>query len=340
MENKNETEKFVKMLFQLLKKRWFDALKKGENPEESAKDLEEVVKNSKDAYSAMIALSLKYLKEILEPVRKINTDRWKLVTRNKEFKKDIELLRKKVPHLDPEEDIIVCESPDGKVIYDESKWLNFQSQEFRDGFYKGIVAVLNRFKLPYSFYNKLEKYILYPSFDDKVPVPIMNVSDWSPFDENRELTTAEKRLFKGVLQRKFGVEKGRLPKDEKQASQIEIAKQKIKIILDRILKNKIRRKRNLERDLKIQEEMDQRKKETKIIYDDYLYYVEKENKKGNISDDEFERLKRLNPSDVQKYIDEYTSKDVAEKILGDRTKDATIRKIFQRIQKEIEKSEK
>jgi hypothetical protein len=243
MKNKNEAKKFTNILFHLLKKRGIDAVKKGINPKESAKDLEEVVKNSKDAYSAMIRLSLKYLKDILEPIRKINTDRWKLLTKNTEFRKDIELLRKKVPHLDPKEDIIVCESPDSKVIYDESKWFHSQSQEFSDEFYKGIVAVLNKFKLPYSFYNKVEKYILYPSFDDKVPVPIMNVSDWSPFDENRELTTAEKRLFKGVLQRKFGVEKGRLPKNEKQASQIEIAKQKINKILSYVSKNQARRKR-------------------------------------------------------------------------------------------------
>jgi hypothetical protein len=250
MENKNETDKFVKMLFQLLKKRWFDAVKKGENPEESAKDLEEVVKNSKDIYSAMISLSLKYLKDILEPIIKINNDRWKLVTSNKEFKKDIGLLREKVPHLDPKEDIIVCESPDSKVIYDESKWLHSQSQEFNDEFYKGIVAVLSKFNLHYSFYNKLEKYILYPSFDKKVPVPAMNVSDWSPFDKNRELTTAEKRLFKGVLQRKFGVKKGRLPRDKKERAEIKIAKQKINKILSCVSKSQARRKRVIDEALR------------------------------------------------------------------------------------------
>lgn len=270
MENKNEANKFTNILFHLLKKRGIDAVKKGINPKESAKDLEEVIKKSKDGYSAMLTLSLKYLKDILEPIIKINTDRWKLVTRNKEFKKDIGLLREKVPHLDPKEDIIVCESPDSKVIYDESKWLHSQSQEFNDEFYKGIIAVLSKFNLPYSFYNKVEKYILYPSFDKKVPVPAMNVCDWSPFDKNRELTTAEKRLFKGVLQRKFGVKKGRLPRDKKERAEIKIAKQKINKILSCVSKNQARRKRIID---EVLQAVKTRKRIKKYYYEEQKRWI-------------------------------------------------------------------
>ena len=336
-----KTDKFIKTILHFLKKAAIDAKKKGKNPEKAVKKLAEEIKSK--GTDGFVSLFLIWsLKEIFESSSKINADKWRITEQNEKFQKEIKALGKNIPSLNVKDDVFFFESPDSKIICDDSKWLHSQSEKVQNEIQEGILIILKKFNLPYSFYDKIEKYILYPKYRKKIPVPLSNVFEWSPFDTNRCLTSKEKKILKMVLKEKFGVKNGRPPKNKKEALKLKIKKQKINKIMDYVLKNRKRRKRKLERDFRIRDEMRKRKekKEVETAYTGYLRYIERENKAGRMSKQEFERLKKIHPHQIKKHISRYTSKKIAAKILGDKNKDATIRQAFRRICKEIKKSEK
>ncbi len=105
-----------------------------------------------------------------------------------------------------------------------------------------------------------------------------------------------------------------------------------KHFLPPVLTGDIRKHQDVDRALTIEREMQKRIKKIYQKPDSYLETVKKQYGK-----EEFERVKKLNPQRVEREIIKYTSKEISKKIFGTSKKDALVRQIYSRLQKERKK---
>ena len=91
----------------------------------------------------------------------------------------------------------------------------------------------------------------------------------------------------------------------------------------------IRKHQDIDKAIAIEKEMRRRIKKTYQKPDWYLQQVRKK-----YGEEEFERVKKLNPTRIEKEIIKYTSKEIAKKFFGSSKKAGLVRQIYSRLQKE------
>jgi len=139
----------------------------------------------------------------------LNEERAKLLPTNKNFKKEILLVRKKlnIPNLLMEEDILLAEETT------KSKWLELSGKKHILD--EEIKKILQKCYLPINFYDWLESYILYgkkPSWS-----PIRSgfdlLVDYDRLNPQTPLTSGEKKYLTHSLRKIFDLDgRGRIPK--------------------------------------------------------------------------------------------------------------------------------
>lgn len=247
--------------------------------------------------------------EKFKNVYKENLFIMKLLTTQPEFLNNVEDVRRRI------------EIPEGgfKARKDKTNWYRKLLKklppgidgQYQDGFFNGALDIVKKYKLKYNFLHHIENYLLYgiidaPKYNFDVslgPDPKgftfdkwVSIKAFAPLTKT-EIRAATKRLLS--LQKEF------LPD---------------KVVLD------LRPKFDIDKALRIEEEMD--KRGIKIL-EKPSYYLE-QLKKHN-GEDAYRRALRLSPGKLQKEVIKYTSRDVSAKFFKSKSKDALVRTIYSRL---------
>ena len=115
---------------------------------------------------------------------------------------------------------------------------------------------------------------------------------------------------------------------------IMMLKRRQKQIFNPILTKQVRRKKNIDRQLNLENKMDTRQpRRVKENLVGYLGDVQRERDKGRITEKRLRELKRMRPKEVKKVTTGTTSKEIALEILGDVKSAPTVRQISSRLKK-------
>jgi hypothetical protein len=118
---------------------------------------------------------------------------------------------------------------------------------------------------------------------------------------------------------------------------IMMLKRRQKQIFNPILTKQVRRKKDVDRDLSIEKEMDTRQpRRIKEEYTGYLGRLQPDREKGRITEKRLRELKRMHPSDVKKVKTGKTSKEVAQEALGSSKRASAARQMNSRLKKHRE----
>jgi len=208
-------------------------------------------------------------------------------------------------------------------------WFRYElSESEQRKFNAHIILLLKGYELPLNFMKWVIEWILVGKAPDWKP--LYNNESFEYLEEQLEnglpLTTQEKKFLRQSI-RKFHNEvlkKKGLPENYK----------KVLVLID-AAKNTRRKLKNLQQDLSIVEQMNQRRRHKGKRYRNYLAIAIK-----GKSEKEMRDLERKNPWDVE-IVPRHTSKGVAMKVgLGrKKSKDSYVRKRFERFKKRVKKIE-
>lgn len=121
-------------------------------------------------------------------------------------------------------------------------------------------------------------------------------------------------------------------KEEKEA--IKDLRLEQKLYLDPKLTKQVRRKKNIERDIKTEEGMAKRTgRRTEEVLTGYVAIAQKQHDKGLISDKELKKAKLNNSHEIERVKVVNTSREVAKKVLGSKKQSDNARQIAHRISK-------
>ncbi len=183
-------------------------------------------------------------------------------------------------------------------------------------FNQSIKDLLNEYNPPYNFLDALRMYIYY----NKISMIFLPSTNFS-LSLNPE---ARKGTAKWVEIRAYT----RLTEEEIRNAMI-ILREFQKHYLPPQLTEDIRKHQDIDKAIAIEKEMRRRIKKTYQKPDWYLQQVRKK-----YGEEEFERVKKLNPTRIEKEIIKYTSKEIAKKFFGSSKKAGLVRQIYSRLQKE------
>ncbi|MDD5552073.1 MAG: hypothetical protein PHI88_02885 [Candidatus Pacebacteria bacterium] len=295
--------------------------------------------------------------KILKKVSKINTDLLKLLSENKEFKQEIQEIRKKfkIPkdgfkeNKDAEEWFQKLEKKSDKIMDNETFNLKERTlfEKKRKGefetntnfekilnsfkrkniplidFQETVKDIIRKYKLPNNFYDAIRLYIMYGKFNF---VPSANFS--IGFDARKNQI--------------YLVPYNRLTRDEGifAINELNRAMQNVKNRKAEVFKNfnyaraeeNLKPYYNINRDIRIAKKMERRFKKYEEEPSFYLKKV-----KERYGQKEYEKAKKKQSVEglqtTKKTIFKYTSEEIAEEELGNKNKAPTVRKAYERYKK-------
>jgi len=190
---------------------------------------------------------------------------------------------------------------------------------YRKGtFFNLLENIVKKFGLRYNFLPHIENYIL----SNQINAPHFN------FTITLSKKTRGKSSGRWVTIKAYApLTKEEVRKAVKSLKKLQKEFLPEKAILD------LRPKIDIDEALKIEKEMERRKTEIKIKYTGYLRKLKETAEKSDFYKREFEKWKDKRPSDVEKKLIKYTSKEIAQEVFKTRKKAPTVRKIYERIKK-------
>jgi hypothetical protein len=186
-------------------------------------------------------------------------------------------------------------------------------------FNQSIKDLLKKYSLPYNFLDTIRMYIYHNKI---MPVFLPDTNFSLSLDPEGRKGTArwiEIRTYARLTEKEIR---------DAMSSLRELQKHYLPFMLTK----DIRKHQDIDRAINIEREMEQRRRKTYQTPDWYLQQVRKA-----YGEKEFERVKKLDPTRIEKEIIKYTSKEIAKKILGSAKRGNLVRQIYSRLQKEREK---
>ena len=209
--------------------------------------------------------------------------------------------------------------------------------------YLDFKKISEKFGLPYNLVrSQIFIYIKYNqwSFDHRFPKKFLEYSIETPvnykiipdqpakFDKNGKIIQYSKTISLVTYSVLSTKEQRQAFKDLKDTQ---------KLLLDPKFTKSSRKKRNIEKDIKIENEMSERQpKHTEEKYSGYVEIMKKKHDVGLISTSKFEELKSLNFRDVTEVKIGKSSSDVAVKVLYSRKRANTVRQVNSRFKRKKE----
>lgn len=181
-----------------------------------------------------------------------------------------------------------------------------------------LKRMVKKYNLPYNFLGFIETYIYYNKISS-TSLPVYNFEiSIDPEGRKNSAKWISIKAYAVLSEKEIRIAIKDLRNLQKHYLPLPIT-QNIKI------------KKDIDKEIVIEKEMNRRINKAIEKPDSYLKEVRKQ-----YGEKEYKRVKKLNSNKVE-IIEKYTSSEIAKQFFGSRKKSASVRKIYSRIQKEREK---